>query len=500
MHLLTTQKHTRRAFLRRSAQLAFTGAALPTALNLAAIGEAAAFNATDYKALVCVFLFGGNDHANTLVPYDSTSYDLYSAVRGGGADRTAGGIALGQAALSATRLVPSVALAGGREYALHPKMTGLAGLFNQGDAAVQLNVGPLVVPLTRSQYNSSNRTLYPLPPKLFSHNDQQSVWQSSSPEGATTGWGGQIGDLALSSNSRSLFTCMSVSGNTVFLSGDSALAYQVSTGGAVRINSVASNVYGSSAVKGAMAQLTQRASSHRLENAYIEVTARAIGAEGDITSALASAAAADSTGSPNPSFAPFSTSVLAGNSLAAQLKMVARLIAARSSLGNARQVFFVSMGGFDLHDNLLGGHDTLLARLSLAMTAFHESMVLLGVDQQVTAFTASDFGRTLTSNGDGSDHGWGSHHLVVGGAVNGALATQGRFYGTAPPVSVGNGSGAEDQWHVGQGRLLPSTSVDQYAATLARWFGVGETELAGILPNLSHFGGADYPLDLDFLG
>jgi uncharacterized protein (DUF1501 family) len=346
---------------------------------------------------------------------------------------------------------------------------------------VQLNVGPLVVPLTRAQYNSSNRTLYPLPPKLFSHNDQQSVWQSSSPEGATTGWGGQIGDLALSSNTRSLFTCMSVSGNTVFLSGDSALAYQVSTGGAVKINSVASNVYGSSAVKAAMAALTQRASSHRLENAYTEVTARAIGAEGAITSA------------------PFSASVLAGNSLAAQLKMVARLIAARSSLGNARQVFFVSMGGFDLHDNLLGGHNTLLERLSLAMTAFQESMVLLGVDQKVTAFTASDFGRTLTSNGDGSDHGWGSHHLVVGGAVNGASATQGRFYGTAPPVSVGNGSGAEDQWHVGQGRLLPSTSVDQYAATLARWFGVGETELAGILPNLGRFGDADHPLDLGFL-
>lgn len=498
MHLLTAQKHTRRAFLRRSAQLAFTGAALPTALNLAAIGEAAAFNATDYKALVCVFLFGGNDYANTVVPYDNASYDLYSAVRGGGAGRTAGGLALGHAELAPTRLMPSVALPGGREYALHPRMTGLASLFNQGDAAVLLNVGPLVVPLTRSQYDGSNRTLYPLPPKLFSHNDQQSVWQSSSPEGATSGWGGQIADLALSgrSNSNALFTCMSVSGNTVFLSGDSALAYQVSTGGAVKINSVANNVYGSAAVKAAMASLTRRASSHRLENAYTEVTARAIGAEGAISSALAGAAAADSTSSPNPSFAPFSASVLDGNPLAAQLKMVARLIAARGSLGNARQVFFVSMGGFDLHDNLLKGHNTLLDRLSLAMTAFHESMVLLGVEQKVTAFTASDFGRTLTSNGDGSDHGWGSHHLVVGGAVNGA-----RFFGEAPPVSVGDDPGNPlDQWHVGQGRLLPRTSVDQYAGTLAKWFGVSDSELAGILPNLSNFTVANgYPPDLGFM-
>ncbi len=494
MHFIEPKDHTRRAFLRRSAQLAFTGAALPTALNLAAIGEAAAFNATDYKALVCVFLNGGNDHWNTVVPYDNANYDLYSAIRGGGAGRTAGGIALGQAALANTLLSPSTALPLNRQYALHPSMGGLAGLFNSGKAAVQFNVGPLVAPLTKTQYQGSNRALYPLPPKLFSHNDQQSIWQSSSPEGSTIGWGGNIGDLALSANGTgSLFTCISITGNAVFLSGDQALAYQVSTRGAVKINSVSDDVYGSTAIKNAMRELVQQARTDVLENEYNRVTKRSITAEGTVNSGIGAtdAAATANTGA----FAPFA-GLAAGNNLAPQLKMVARLIAARSNLSTKRQVFFVSLGGFDLHDNLVAGHVTNMTRVSEAMTAFYQTTFNLGVSGDVTAFTASDFGRTLVSNGDGSDHGWGAHHFVVGGAVKGKS-----FYGTPPPVSVGSGAGAEDQWHVGQGRLLPSTSVDQYAATLARWFGVESTELRGILPNLGNFGepnAASYPIDLGF--
>ena len=494
MHFIDPHAHSRRAFLRRSAQLAFTGAALPTALGLAAMGEAAAFTATDYKALVCVFLNGGNDYCNTVVPYDNTNYDLYSTIRGGGSGRTAGGIALGQADLAATLLSPSAPLGSGRQYALHPSMSGLAGLFNNGKAAVQFNVGPLVVPMTKTQYQGSNRSLYPLPPKLFSHNDQQSVWQSSSPEGSTVGWGGNIGDLALASNgSNSLFTCISVTGNAVFLAGDQALAYQVSPNGAVKISSVANNVYGSTAVQSAMSQLTQQARSHVLENEYNRVTKRAIGAEGTINASINSGSALTTSAE----FAPFSAAVLSGNSLASQLRMVARLIAARTSLSTKRQVFFVSLGGFDLHDNLIAGHVTNMKRVSEAMTAFYETTFNLGIAQQVTAFTASDFGRTLTSNGDGSDHGWGSHHLVVGGAVKGKA-----FYGTPPPISVGSTSGVEDQSHVGQGRLLPSASVDQYAATLGRWFGVESGELTNILPNITNFGlpnAVDYPTNLGFL-
>ena len=484
MHLLQSQLHSRRAFLRRSGQLALSGTALPFALNLAAIGEAAAFDATDYKALVCVFLYGGNDYANTVVTYDDPSYNLYSAIRGGGAGQSAGGIALAKAGLAPTLLNPTTALAGGRQYALHPSMTGLAGLFNSGQAAVQLNVGPLVVPLTKAQYSGADRKTYPLPPKLFSHNDQQSIWQSSSPEGSTIGWGGNIGDLALSANANSLFTCISVTGNAVFLAGDSALSYQVSTGGAVAINGVKNNVYGSSAVKTALAALVQQSRSNTLENEYNKVTARAIGAEAQVTSGLAGIT--------------LNTVFPAGNSLADQLKTVARLIGARNSLGAKRQVFMVSIGGFDMHDNLIAQHPGLLGKVSDALSAFYNATAELGVANKVTAFTASDFGRTLASNGDGSDHGWGSHHLMVGGAVRGKA-----FYGTPPPVSVGSTASAQDQWHVGQGRLLPSTSVDQYAATLAKWFGVADSELDGILPNLRHFGAAagrpDYPANLGFM-
>ena len=484
MMQIPPSSHSRRAFLRRSGQLALTGTALPFALNLAAIGEAAAFDASDYKALVCVFLYGGNDYANTVVTYDDPSYTLYSTIRGGGAAQTAGGIALAKADLTATLLNPATALPGGRQYALHPAMTGLSGLFNAGQAAVQLNVGPLVVPLTKAQYTGSDRKIFPLPPKLFSHNDQQSIWQSSSPEGSTVGWGGHLGDLALSANNTSLFTCINVSGNAVFLSGDTALSYQVSSGGAVAINAVKNNVFNSAAVKNAMAQLVQQPRSHTLENEYNKVTTRAIGAEAQVSSSLAGVTLA--------------TTFPANNPLGDQLKMVARLIGARTALGSKRQVFFVSIGGFDLHDKLVASHPTLLGRVSDAMTAFYNATVELGVANKVTAFTASDFGRTLTSNGDGSDHGWGSHHFVVGGAVNGKA-----FYGSAPPVSVGSTAAVNDQQHVGQGRLLPTTSVDQYAATLARWFGVADNELTGILPNLGHFGTAagrpDYPTNLGFM-
>lgn len=487
MYLINPAAHTRRAFLRRSGQLAMAGTALPFALNLAAMGEAAAQAAgDDYKALVCVFLFGGNDYANTVVTYDDPSYNAYSTIRGGAAGQAAGGVAIGKAELTPTLLVPTTALSDGRQYALHPAMTELATLFNtDAKMAVQLNVGPLVVPLTRAQYNNSNKKLYPQPPKLFSHNDQQSTWQSSSPEGSTVGWGGNIGDLMLTQNTNSLFTCMSVAGNAVFLSGDTALQYQVSTGGAVGINSVKNtNVYGSSSVKAAMAQLVQQARGHVLENEYNKVTKRAVEAEGSVTSAIGT---------------DFAAGTFPATGLGNQLKMVARLIRGRSTLGTKRQVFFVSMGGFDLHDNLIANQPGLMKQLSDAMAAFHRQMVAQGLADKVTAFTASDFGRTLASNGDGSDHGWGGHHFIVGGAVKGK-----QIYGTPQVVSINNDSKlAGYEGHVGQGRLIPTTSVDQYGATLASWFGVPAGNLESILPNLKNFGGnvngIDYPKNVGFM-
>jgi uncharacterized protein (DUF1501 family) len=499
MYLINPQQHTRRAFLRRTGQLAFAGAALPTAINLAAMGEAAAFNAgNDYKALVCIFLYGGNDYANTLIPYDASSYAAYQTIRGTTGSDAANGIALAKASLTPLKGNPISAIGQtDLQYAMHPSMTGLRDLFNTGRAdgatthfpvAALLNSGPLVKPISKEQYQSNDRTTNPLPPKLFSHNDQQSIWQSASPEGSTVGWGGNIGDLAMNSNTNSLFTCISVTGNAVFLSGDQALSYQVGSGGAVKIYSVGENAYpfGFQSVGTAMKNLTTGTGrAQLLENEYNRVTQRAVNAESSITAAI------DATKSVNNVFPAPYNNFDNGNPLATQLRMVARLIAARSTLGNKRQVFMVSLGGFDLHDNLLEGHTKNMGRVSSAMKAFYDATVVLGVSDKVTAFTASDFGRTLSSNGDGSDHGWGGHQFIVGDAVKGQS-----FYGYAPPVSVaGNNwndtpavkSAPENQWHVGQGRLLPTTSVDQYAATLAKWFGVTDAELPGILPFINNF-------------
>ncbi|WP_140985874.1 DUF1501 domain-containing protein [Asticcacaulis tiandongensis] len=468
MHIDKTNDITRRVMMRRALGLAMTGTALPLAMNLAAFGEAAAFDNSDYKALVCVFLYGGSDHNNTLIPYDLDNYDRYHAIRGGGPGRTAGHIAVARADLSATALTPlaSQTLTDDLRYALNPQMTGLKSLFDAGKAAIQLNVGPLMTPLTLAQFNSPNRVLYPLPPKLFSHNDQQSVWQSLASEGSTIGWGGRIGDLAMSSNNRSILTCISAAGNAVFVSGDQALQYQISPNGAVAINPLQTGLYGSQAAGDALRTLITRTSSHVLEDEFTRVTRRSIEMEGIVNAALSPVS--------------LNTAFPANNSLAAQMRIVARLIGARNTLGAKRQVFFVSLGGFDNHDLLMENHPALMRQVSDAMTAFYNATVELGVANKVTAFTASDFGRTLSSNGNGSDHGWGSHHFVVGGAVNG-----GRYFGTAPHISIIS----DDQ--VGQGRLLPSTSVDQMGATLARWFGVSNSELPTVLPNIGRFGSSN---------
>jgi len=488
MHVVDPIALNRRAFLRRAGQLAAVGAATPLGLNLAAIGEAAAFTASDYKALVCVFLFGGNDHANTVVTYDEPSWQRYRNIRQAGPGPA--GLALERSALSATRLQPATPLAGGLEYALHPSMTGMARLFDTGRAAVLLNVGPLIRPTTKREFWSPDRERHPLPPQLMSHNDQQSVWQAQGAEGSAEGWGGRIGDLALGNNGDSLFTCISASGNAVFLTGQNAVQYQLSRGGAVPMSALANGPHGmygnpnQPAIRQRLQALLTDTRSHVLENEYNRITRRSIDAEAKVTAALSGV----TLGTPFP----------ADNTLAAELRIVARTIAARQALGSRRQVFLVSLGGFDLHDRLVEEQPGLLRRVSEAITAFHAATVELGVADRVTTFTASDFGRSLASNGNGTDHGWGGHHFIVGGAVNGQA-----LYGVPPPMSIGETDAPDDQWHIGQGRLIPSTSVDQYAATLARWFGAGESELAGILPNLRNFGAAAgqpaYPSDLGLM-
>ncbi len=442
---------SRREFLQRSAALSLAAGATPWALSLAAMGEAAAASATDYKALVCVFLYGGNDHANTLVPYDQPSYDSYRSFRSN--------IALERNALAATVLSPTTPLPGGQQFALAPGLAPLIPIFSAGKMAALLNMGTLVQPTTKAQYSAKSVAL---PPKLFSHNDQQSFWQASSPEGANSGWGGRMGDLFASGNGNATFTCVSVTGNAVFLSGASAAQYQVTSSGSVPVNGIKSALFGSTACSSALQGLMTGSRTHVLENEYTKVSRRSIDANDQLSAALSTANVA--------------TSFPAGNTLASQLNMVARIIAARSALGAKRQVFMVSIGGFDTHDSLATVHPGLMTSVGDALAAFYQSTVELGVASQVTTFTASDFGRTLLSNTDGSDHGWGGMQFVLGGSV------LGRSYVGTPPVLANNGP--DD---VGQGRLLPAISVDQFGATLATWFGVSATEQALVLPNLANF-------------
>lgn len=443
------EDQSRRAFLKRSGMLG-VGAASPFVMNLAAMGEAAASVNSDYKALVCIFLFGGNDYANTLPPYDQASYDAYRAQR----------VALAHArdSLAATVLSPATALPGGRQFALAPTLAPLLPVFDAGRMATVLNVGTLVEPLTKAQYTARSARI---PPKLFSHNDQQSYWQASSPEGATSGWGGRIGDLMQAGNGNATLTCINASGNAVFLTGRQAIQYSVGTNGPIALSG-RNTLYGSGAAATALQSLMGGTNPGLIANEHAKVSKRSLDTYAAVNTALAAA--------------PTLTTAFPTSSLGQQLRIVARMISMSSQLGARRQVFFVSTGGFDLHDALVAQHPGLMSNLATSAKAFYDATVELGISDKVTSFTASDFGRTLLANTDGSDHGWGSMHFVLGGAVNGR-----QIYGTAPTYA---NNGPSD---VGQGRLLPTTSVDQYAATLASWFGVSATDMSTVLPNINNY-------------
>jgi uncharacterized protein (DUF1501 family) len=458
-----TDSAGRREFLRRAAALGVTGAAAPFALNLAAMGEAAAQSASDYKALVCVFLFGANDNGNTVVPYDASGYNNYARLRSN--------LAIPRDKLNnnmgSTVLEPLNPPGGGAQWALAPELAPLLPVFNAGRMGVLMNVGPLIQPTTKTQYLAKS---VPLPPKLFSHNDQQSMWQSCNPEGATSGWGGRIGDLFASGRGGATFTCIGLSGNAVYLSGETTVQYQLSSSeGSVAVKGVENALFGSQAASAALKSLITSQFAGLHEQAHARLVDRSLSANTKVTEALA--------GTPPTGFPV--------TELGNQLRMVARMLKGRTALGETRQVFFVGIGGFDNHDNLLVNHPPLLTQVADAMRAFDLALTELNLQNQVTTFTASDFGRTLTSNGDGSDHGWGSHHFVMGGAVRGR-----RLFGTAP-ILDSTGYGNDD---VDQGRLLPSTSVDQLAATLATWFGVSPRDLETVLPQIGNYSTRDIGL------
>ena len=453
-HLSIPGRHSRREFLRRSAMLAGAGVAAPWALDLAGLSAASEAHADDgYRAIVCLFMYGGNDHNDTIVPYDPASHAAYAAVRSG--------IARDRSTL--LHLDPLGGWPDGREVAFAPEWAGLKRLHDRRDLAVVANIGTLLAPTTKAAYGAqSNR-----PPQLFSHNDQQSLWQSSAPEGARAGWGGRIADLLLDDNGdSSLFTCVSVSGNAVMMTGRDAVQYQVDRRGVTKL---ATGLRSSSVLSG-LDEVLRLSGGGPFESTYATIGNRALASSGRLDSAIAGV--------------PTLPTTFPKDGLAEQLNMVARLIAAgRDQLGLKRQVFFVSMGGFDNHDGIVTRHPGLLTGLDAALTAFHAATAELGAVDQVTTFTASDFGRTLVGNGDGSDHGWGSHHIVMGGAVRGR-----RTYGTLPVVAD---DGPDD---VGRGRLLPTTSVEQYASTFARWMGASGGELASVVPNIGRFATDDLGL------
>ncbi|WP_369798789.1 DUF1501 domain-containing protein [Achromobacter sp. DMS1] len=343
------------------------------------------------------------------------------------------------------------------QFALAPALAPLKPWFERGRMAVLLNVGPLVVPTTKAEYIGAR---VPLPPKLFSHNDQQSYWQALAPEGAASGWAGRLTDLFAGANAQRSFTGITAGGSTVLLAGRQVAGYRVGVQGSTRIELLQRDMYGSSDCTALLRRLITQPREHLMERELSRIAAQSIDADTRLRAALAGVAVPGDFSTP----------------LAQQLQIVARIIAAREALGARRQVFFVSQNGYDNHTGLRDTHPALLGELGQALSAFQQAMESLGVAGQVTTFTASEFGRTLGSNGNGSDHGWGAHHFVLGGAVKG-----GRYYGTHPDIAV-DGPGFVDN-----GRLLPTMAVDQFGAALGRWFGAEEDELGLVFPNLRHF-------------
>ncbi|NVD97616.1 DUF1501 domain-containing protein [Massilia sp. BJB1822] len=458
----------RRDFLRAIAALAGSGAA-PLALNLAAINAAAAANG-DYKALVCLFLQGGNDHYNTVLACDTNSWRAYQTARDSGDN---GSIALPPSEMAGGVLpIGAATRQAGRWFALHPQLGPIKALFDSYRAAIVANVGTLVTPLSKAEYLNRSAAV---PPKLFSHNDQQSMWQSCQPEGARDGWGGRLGDLLAASNATASFTCISAAGNAVFASGRTLSQYQITEAGALPVERLDGMLFDNS--RHPLRAIIASPQSNLLGQQHSALVRRALDAQQLMNAAMAPAGAAG-VPHPPPYHSPAANAART-NPLALQLQTVARIIAGRTLLGMRRQIFFVSLGGFDTHDYQRGRHTELMARLAHGIAYFDRTIANLrgsNLQQQVTLFTASDFGRTLSSNGDGTDHGWGSHHFVIGGAVKGH-----DIYGAFPPVGLGH------ELDVGQGALLPQIAVEQYGATLASWFGVPASQLGDVFPNLRHF-------------
>jgi uncharacterized protein (DUF1501 family) len=425
----------------------------------------------DFKALVCIFLFGGNDAGNMIIPFDD--YASYSSVRQGA------GLAIPQSSLQPIS-VPSI----GSQFALHPSLIGLQQLWAQGNLAVVCNVGPLIEPTSRNSY--INGTAH-LPVNLFSHSDQQNQWQTSISNGTgSSGWGGRTADQTAQLNSSTLPVVLSVAGTPIFVTGQTETALALAA--APTALNTALGLDGFPNPPDADFRYHEMGDILELDQNLTLVR----GASRVTINGLNAADTLRQTGNPTAPPFPLNPRTSLGN----QLEQVAKLISLRDSLGMSRQIFFCSLGGFDTHFNQVtngnptaGTQANLLAQVGSAMKTFYDATVALGVASQVVTFTLSDFSRTFVPNGNlGTDHAWGSHHFVMGGAVRG-----GDFYGvpgsngTVFPTIAPDGPDDTDQGGSARGRWIPTTSVDQYGATLASWFGVRGTDLTAVFPNIGRF-------------
>ncbi len=443
----------RRTFLQHAGALAGT----------AALGQLGAFAAhaaasNDYKALVCIFLYGGNDSNNMIVPLDSAGYANYAQTRS-------------YLALAQSQLLPLSVASGAPLYGLHPAMPGLQSLWSAGSLAIVANVGTLVQPLTKEQYLSTST---PKPESLFSHIDQQHQWQASisSTSSSNSGWGGRLADqfTALNVNS-SVPPLISTGGNNLFVTGAAVQALVIPTGGSFGLSGF-SNDSADTARRSALEALLQIDQNTDLTRAAQTVMTGALASSAILNPILSSTGAILSA-----RFAGLTTA-FSRHAFSRQLLAIAKVIEARATLGASRQVFLATLGSFDTHTNQLNRQHDLLSQLDAGLTAFHGAMSDLGAGTQVTSFTLSDFSRNFLPNtGGGTDHAWGGHPLVIGDAVKG-----GQVYGTMPTLQL---SGPDDASNLG--RWIPTLAVDQFAATLATWFGADSNALATVLPNLSAF-------------
>lgn len=437
---------SRRGFIR-------VGAASVGSLALRPFGllPALAQSASNYRALVCIFLFGGNDSNNTIIPMDDASFQAYTSIRG-------------SVALSAAELTPTVYSASNAPYAFHFKLPEIASLFSSKELAVVANVGSLVQPVTRAQYQAQQA---PVPVNLFSHPDQQTQWQTSIAQGnSPTGWAGRVADYIESQkiNSTDFPVFFSVAGNALLGTGATTQPVAVAPGGTLQLAGFNSSA-ASQARWNALNSLLTLDSGVSLAQAANNTLANSINDATALTQALAKGTKLKTTFPNTP--------------LALQLQQVAQIIQVASYLGMTRQIFFCSLTGFDTHAGELEAHNALYPELSQAMSAFYQATQELGVAENVTTFTESDFSRTFQpTTTDGTDHAWGSHHLVVGGAVQG-----GQIYGSFPTFELGGPNDTDTR-----GRWIPTISIDQYGATLASWFGIPDTALPTVFPNFPNFG------------